>query len=201
MAGGLADGAAFSFYPSKNLGALGDAGAVCANDENFAERVRRLRDLGRLSGVSGDGDARHLLPGFNERLDAMQAAFLHVKLAHLERWNQERRRLAARYREALAGVELLEEQAGSPCIYHLFPIRTDRDALATALSAAGIATGIHYPCALPDQPTLGELEQSDAPNARDWAARELSLPLFPELQSSELDIVVDAVNGFLTRAA
>jgi dTDP-4-amino-4,6-dideoxygalactose transaminase len=193
-AGSLGDAAAFSFYPSKNLGALGDAGAVCTNDGALAGTARRLRDLGRLGeGVAGGG-MFHTVAGFNERLDGMQAAFLNVKLDYLHAWNRTRRELANRYRDGLRGVELLEEKPESPCIYHLFPIRTARDALARALGGEGIATGVHYPLALPDQPALGDLAPTDAPNARDWASRELSLPLFPELEISELEAVLEAVN-------
>ncbi|HEY3727744.1 MAG TPA: DegT/DnrJ/EryC1/StrS family aminotransferase [Solirubrobacteraceae bacterium] len=183
-AGGLGDAGAFSFYPSKNLGALGDAGAICTGDSELAARARRLRDLGRSN------DASHLLPGYNERLDGMQAAFLRVKLAHVEGWNRERRALAAGYRERLGAIEQLEEKPESPCIYHLFPIKTrERDAVAKSLGEFGISTGIHYPLALPDQPALRAVRSSDAPNARDWAARELSVPLFPGMTERELDAV------------
>lgn len=192
-AGGLGNAAAFSFYPSKNLGALGDGGAVCTNDDGLAQTARRLRDLGRLPASSGVDDGGHALPGFNERLDGIQAAFLQVKLKHLEAWNRERRALADRYRQSLEGVELLEEKPESPCIYHLFPVRTDRERLVNRLAAQAIATGVHYPRALPDQPALGELRGSEAPNARDWAAREVSLPLFPGLHAAEMDAVVEAV--------
>jgi dTDP-4-amino-4,6-dideoxygalactose transaminase len=193
--GGLGNAAAFSFYPSKNLGALGDAGAICTNDDGLAETARRLRDLGRLSGFSSAGGGEHVLPGFNERLDGMQAAFLQVKLNHLEAWNRERRALAGRYRDSLAGVELLEEKLESPCIYHLFPVRADREPLLERLAVRGVVTGVHYPLSLPDQPALPELSQSEAPNARDWAAQEVSLPLFPGLEAPEADAVVEAVNG------
>jgi dTDP-4-amino-4,6-dideoxygalactose transaminase len=183
-AGGLGDAGAFSFYPSKNLGALGDAGAVCTNDGQLAHRARRLRDLGR-----GD-DASHELPGYNERLDGAQAAFLRVKLAHLDRWNCARRAHAAAYRDRLRDTELVEELPESPCIYQLFPIKTaDRDAIASGLGELGISTGVHYPLAVPDQPALPSLRGYDVPNARDWAARELSLPLFPGMTEPELAAV------------
>jgi dTDP-4-amino-4,6-dideoxygalactose transaminase len=187
-AGGLGLAAGFSFYPSKNLGALGDAGAICTNDAGLAERARRLRDLGRSD------DGRHLLSGYNERLSGLQAALLRVKLGHLPRWNEARRRHAARYRGQLSGVELLEDRPESPCVYHLFPIRvSDRDEVAARLREAGISTGVHYPLALPDQPALPGLADADTPAARDWAARELSLPLFPELREEEVDAVAGAL--------
>jgi dTDP-3-amino-3,4,6-trideoxy-alpha-D-glucose transaminase len=188
-AGGLGLAGAFSFYPSKNLGALGDAGAICTSDEGLAARARKLRDLGRSA------DGRHELAGYNERLSGLQAAFLRVKLPHLERWNEARRRIAARYRATLSGVQLLTERPESPCIYHLFPVRTDsRERLSEVLAEAGIATGVHYPGSLADHPALSQLSEADVPVARDWAARELSLPMFPELSDHEVEAVADAVS-------
>jgi dTDP-4-amino-4,6-dideoxygalactose transaminase len=192
-AGSFGRAAAFSFYPSKNLGALGDGGAICTDDAELAASVRRLRDLGRERGV-------HLDVGYNERLDGFQGAFLSVKLAHLDRWNADRRAVAARYDERLDGVvQLLEERPGASCIYHLYPIRVDdRDGLARELGARGIGTGVHYPAAIPDHPALAaELGDADVPIARDWAARELSLPIFPEMTENEVDEVATAVEQIL----
>jgi dTDP-4-amino-4,6-dideoxygalactose transaminase len=188
-AGALSQAAAFSFYPTKNLGAVGDAGAIVTNDRELAARARRFRDLGRLDGRG------HHVAGYNERLDALQAAALRIKLGHLDAWNAARRELATRYAEQLSGsVELLGEQAGSQCVYHLFPVRTsDRDELARRLAVQGIASGIHYPLALADQPTLPSLRGADVPVARDWAARELSLPIFPEMTAGQLEWVAHAV--------
>jgi dTDP-3-amino-3,4,6-trideoxy-alpha-D-glucose transaminase len=189
-AGGLGHAGAFSFYPSKNLGALGDGGALCTDDDELADRARRLRNLGR------SGDAVHALPGYNARLDGLQAAFLGVKLDRLEVWNQTRRGIAAWYRRGLEDVQLLEEKPDSPCVYHVFPIRVaDREGLASALRERGIKTGIHYPLALPDQPLLRSLAATETPVARDWARRELSLPIFPGLRDDERDAVIDAVNS------
>ncbi len=190
-AGSLARAAAFSFYPSKNLGALGDGGAICTDDGELALRARGLRDLGRSArGV-------HVVAGYNERLDGLQAALLRVKLPHLDSWNAARRKLAFQYRERLDGlVELLDERADSPCTFHLFPVRlSDRDAVAAQLASRGVASGIHYPVAIPDQPPLASLREADALAARDWAARELSLPIFPELTADELDIVAGAIRA------
>jgi dTDP-3-amino-3,4,6-trideoxy-alpha-D-glucose transaminase len=187
-AGGLGRAAAFSFYPSKNLGALGDAGAICTHDERLAERARKLRDLGRSPA------GRHELAGNNERLSGLQAAFLRVKLGHLEDWNEARRRVAERYRSQLGQVEVLKERPESPCIYHVFPVCVDgRAELASELAKAGIETSVHYPQALCDQPALPQLAAADTPVARDWAARELSLPMFPELRDEEVDAVAAAV--------
>jgi dTDP-4-amino-4,6-dideoxygalactose transaminase len=187
-AGALGTAAAFSFYPSKNLGALGDGGAICTDDGALAGQLRALRDLGRRGGV-------HEVVGPNERLDGLQAAFLRVKLAHLDGYNEARRDRAARYRDALSGViEVLEEWPGGDCVYHLMPIRVDdRATLAAELGARGIATGVHYPVAIPDHPALADLAAADTPVARDWAARELSLPIFPELTAAELEAVCEAV--------
>jgi dTDP-4-amino-4,6-dideoxygalactose transaminase len=188
-AGSIGRAGAFSFYPSKNLGALGDGGAICTDDDELAEHARGLRDLGRMRG------ATHELSGFNERLDGLQAALLRVKLPHLDGWNEQRRALAGGYRERLEGhVELLGEAPGVRGVYHLFPVRTgDRDALAASLAERGIATGIHYDRALPDQPALSGIGLPEAPVARDWSSRELSLPMFPELTERELEMVAEAV--------
>jgi dTDP-4-amino-4,6-dideoxygalactose transaminase len=191
--GGLGHAAAFSFYPSKNLGALGDGGAICTDDQGLAARARQLRDLGR------DIDGVHRLPGYNERLDALQAALLRAKLAYLDEWTDARRAIAAKYEERLAGdVELLQESPDSPCTYHVFPIRVrSRDRLRRALGRHRVATGIHYPVALPDQPSLHNLYPSwPVGTARDWAKRELSLPIFPGMTDREIDHVVSAVNTY-----
>jgi len=190
-AGSLGDAAAFSFYPSKNLGALGDSGAVCTDDEGIATRARVLRDLGR------GADSVHREPGYNERLDGLQAAFLRTKLPHLDEWIRARRAIANAYVDRLdPDVELLEETPDSPCTYHVFPIRvTDRDRLAHALEQAEISTRIHYPLAVPDQPALrGVCRSLAVPRARDWAERELSLPIFPGMTEREIDQVAQAVN-------
>jgi dTDP-3-amino-3,4,6-trideoxy-alpha-D-glucose transaminase len=188
-AGSLGRAAAFSFYPSKNLGALGDGGAVCTDDAELAAAARRLRDLGRNGGRSHDA------VGYNERLDGLQAALLRVKLRHLEDWNAARRLIATAYRERLGDVvELLDERPESPSVYHVFPIRVSgRDRVATDLAADGVATGVHYPRSLADQPALPQLAGAEVRVARGWAASELSLPIFPELTVPELERVATAV--------
>jgi dTDP-3-amino-3,4,6-trideoxy-alpha-D-glucose transaminase len=190
-AGSLGHAAAFSFYPSKNLGALGDGGGICTDDEALAARARRLRDLGR------DGDQAHRECGYNERLDGLQAAFLRAKLAYLDEWIDARRAIAADYAERLTdGVELLEESSDSPCTYHVFPIRVDsRDRVTRALGRHGISTRVHYPLTLQDQPFLRDRYPTRSlDTARDWVKRELSLPMFPGMTESEIDHVVWAVN-------
>jgi dTDP-4-amino-4,6-dideoxygalactose transaminase len=190
-AGSLGHAAAFSFYPSKNLGALGDGGAICTDDTSLAANARGLRDLGR------DGDEVHRQSGYNERLDGLQAAFLRAKLAYLDEWIDTRRTIAAAYIERLDDrVELLEESSDSPCTYHVFPIRIDsRDRVRRALGRLGIATRVHYSITLQDQPFLGNLYPTRTLDAaRYWAKHELSLPIFPGMTESEIDRVVWAVN-------
>jgi dTDP-4-amino-4,6-dideoxygalactose transaminase len=189
--GSLGAAAAFSFYPTKNLGALGDGGAICTDDDLIAARLRRLRNLGQRA------KGEHMELGYNERLDALQAALLRVKLPHLEGWNAARRAHAARYSKLLPeAVRVLEERPESPCIYHLFPVRVkDRDAVAARLRVGGIETGVHYSPAVhqhrawrDDQIVHGAL-----PIAEAWAAEELSLPMHPDLLPDEIERVVDAI--------
>lgn len=186
-AGSLGTAAAFSFYPGKNLGALGDGGAITTDDGELAERARQLRDIGQRR------KGEHLVAGFNERLDGLQAALLSVKLKRLDAWNEDRRRWAAAYRDALAGsARLLDERTSDSCVYHLFPIRVpERDELRARCDSSGIATGVHYSPALHEQPALagrfrraGELAVSES-----WAREELSLPIFPGLGRDRVERV------------
>lgn len=196
-AGALGQAAAFSFYPSKNLGALGDAGAICTNDDAIAASARRLRDLGREAGLA------HVVAGYNERLDGVQAALLRVKLPNLADWNAERRAVATTYRERLDGVvELLEETSESPCTYHIFPVKvSNREKLAAELASRGVGSRVHYPLALVDQPALQGLGAgASVPISRDWAARELSLPIFPAMTAEEVEVVADAVTTWSQQA-
>ena len=189
-AGSFGEAAAFSFYPSKNLGALGDGGAVLTNDAGVAEAVQRLRNLGQRA------KGEHVDAGYNERLDALQAAVLRAKLPHLDGWNAARRRHADRYREALKGsVGLLVERTESRSVHHLFPVRlADRDDAARRLTAGGVGTGIHYSPAVHRQPPFRELAAGRAfPAAEAWADEELSLPMFPELRDEEVDRAAEAL--------
>ncbi len=190
-AGGFGIGAGFSFYPSKNLGALGDGGAVCTDHADIADRVRQLRDLGQRH------KGEHVSLGVNERLDGLQAALLNVKLPLLEAANFARRRHAATYRERLDGsVRLLEERPLSPCVYHLFPVRVPaRDVLATHLRERGIGTGLHYTPALHQQPALDGhvVVGGELPHAEAWAAEELSLPMSPGLHDAEIERAAEEV--------
>ncbi len=189
-AGSLGDAAAFSFYPSKNLGGLGDGGAVVTDDDRLARRVRELRDLGRREG-SGD-----FTGGRNERLDELQAAMLRVKLPRLDGWNAARREHARRYAEDLGGAALvLGQRPQTPCVFHIFPVRVDcRDELAALLARRGIATGIHYSPPLHQQAAFARLPppRVDLGAAERWARDELSLPISAELREDERDRVVAA---------
>jgi dTDP-4-amino-4,6-dideoxygalactose transaminase len=190
--GSLGDAAAFSFYPSKNLGALGDGGAVCTGDAELAARVCELRHLGQR------GKGEHVVVGYNERLDGMQAALLRVKLAHLDSWNATRRRHADRLRVELPEeLVVLPQRPGASDVYHLFPVRhPTRDRLAESLRAQGIQVGLHYTPAAHRHPAFAGLPGSsrpvELPRAEAWAAQELSLPMFAELTDAELERVIAA---------
>jgi dTDP-4-amino-4,6-dideoxygalactose transaminase len=195
-AGALGRLGAFSFYPAKNLGAFGDAGAVTTDDEELADRVARLRDHGRTSKYE------HAEVGWGERLDALQAAVLRVKLDRLEAGNAARERLARRYDEALAGLGDLVLPArveGRTSAWHLYVVRTARrDELLGACRAAGVGAGVHYPVPLHLQPAWRHLgyARGDLPATEAWAAECLSLPLYPQLTEAQQDRVVGAVRGF-----
>ncbi|PWU25274.1 MAG: erythromycin biosynthesis sensory transduction protein eryC1 [Candidatus Rokuibacteriota bacterium] len=184
-AGSFGRAAAFSFYPSKNLGALGDGGAITTDDSELAERVRALRDLGQRT------KGEHRVAGFNERLDGLQAALLSVKLPYLDRWNEARRERAQIYLQAL-GEEVMTLENRGTCVYHLFPVRVaGRDELGGRLNAAAIASGVHYSPALHRQPALEGLVGQPVPLARaeEWAREELSLPIFPEMKRVQIERV------------
>jgi len=188
--GGWGDAACLSFYPTKNLGACGDAGMLLTTRDDVAEHVRRLRHHG------DSGRYHHVELGYCTRLDELQAALLRVKLRRLREWEDRRRAIAAEYLEALAHLplELPVERAGARHVYHLFTVRhANRDALVAALAELGVGTAVHYPRAVPGQPLFGQDGQARWPEA--WrAAREvLSLPCFPEMTEAEVTGVIDAV--------
>jgi dTDP-4-amino-4,6-dideoxygalactose transaminase/acetyltransferase-like isoleucine patch superfamily enzyme len=190
--GGLGHMAVFSFYPSKNLGAYGDGGAITTDDQEVAERIRVRRDLGRSNAHT------HAVEGWNDRLDAIQAAVLRVKLRHLDRWNDLRRLHAATYDSALAGtrVRTPDVAAWAEHVWHLYVVRVaERDEVRSLLAAEGIETGLHYPLPLHLQPALAHLgyERGDFPVTEAWAGELLSLPMFPELEPSEIERVAEAV--------
>ncbi|HTH65996.1 MAG TPA: DegT/DnrJ/EryC1/StrS family aminotransferase [Gemmatimonadales bacterium] len=187
---------AFSFYPGKNLGACGEGGAVVAPSEAHRATVRRLREHGQSSKYV------HETEGYNGRMDAIQAAFLRIKLRHLSEWNAARRRAAELYRKALVdvpGVRLPVERPGAVHVYHLFVIRAERrDALQQHLAARGIGTGLHYPVPLHLQAAYSGLGLGAGSfPVTEAAARDiLSLPMFPELTADQIGIVADAIREF-----
>jgi len=188
-AGAWGDFGCFSFYPTKNLAAAGDAGLVTARDAGHAETLRMLRHHGSRETY------RHEILGYNSRLDEIQAAILRIKLRHLERFNEARARIARRYREALAGAPLTlpEDSREGRHVWHQFTIRSrKRDAMRAALDAAGIASMIYYPLPVHRQPLYGAgalpLPVTDAA-----AAEVLSLPIFPHLDEARQRRVCEAV--------
>ena len=190
--GTAGDAACFSFYPGKNLGALGDGGAIVTKDEGVAERLRSLRDHGR------DDHYRHSEIGYCSRLDGMQAAFLSVKLRYLPEWTASRRALAARYDELLPAGTLVPWTEGA--VHHLLVARVgNREAVQAAMSAAGIATGVHYPVALSDQPALSAWAKP-APAAENAAATVLSFPMDPLMTPAEVEYVCDHLDRTLAHA-
>jgi dTDP-3-amino-3,4,6-trideoxy-alpha-D-glucose transaminase len=189
-AGGLGDVAAFSFYPSKNLGAYGDAGCIVTNDANLAGKARMLRHGGQRRTY------QHELLGTNSRLDEIQAAILRAKLPHLDAWNKQRQALAARYDAGLRDCEGLVLPAvpdGVEHVYHLYVVRTThRDALRDYLGGAGVTTSVHYPKGVHRQEAYAHLgyQRGTCPNAEAIASEILSLPVFPQLNAREVDQVI-----------
>ena len=193
-AGTVGHAGCFSFYPGKNLGALGDAGAAVTEDTEVAERLRLLRDHGRR------GHDVHALVGRNSRLDPMQAAVLSTKLPHLGRWTEARRESATALRERLE-PGLLDRPVEEPeaDVHHLFPILLEgRDELAEHLRAEGISTGVHYRAALPDTPAFAD-PTAPCPVARDRARRQLSLPVHPHLETEHIERIATAVNAYVAQ--
>jgi dTDP-4-amino-4,6-dideoxygalactose transaminase len=192
-AGSLGHAAAFSFYPSKNLGALGDGGMITTDDERAAAALRLLRNYGQRVKY------HHAVPGTNSRLDTLQAAVLSVKLPHLDGWNAARRRHADAYAARLGGrVRTPAAAAGREHVYHLYVIETEeRDALQVRLRARQVDTGIHYPVPVHLQEACASLgyKAGDFPATEAAAARMLSLPMFAELTGEQIEYVSDALEN------
>jgi dTDP-4-amino-4,6-dideoxygalactose transaminase len=196
-AGSIGIAAAFSFYPGKNLGACGEAGAVTTNDPQIADMSRKLRDHGQAAKYYHD------VEGYNGRLDAIQARILYAKLTHLPLWNMERRRLARHYNERLATVEGLVapfEPQWSRAVYHLYVVRVqDRQEMQNILKGAGVATGIHYPVPLHVQQAYRALGYSngDLPITERVSAEILSLPMYPQLNQERQAKVIKQIKECL----
>jgi dTDP-4-amino-4,6-dideoxygalactose transaminase len=199
LVGTFGAAATFSFYPGKNLGAIGDAGCLVTNDDRLADFAAMFaRHGGRKKG-------EHEIEGINSRLDGLQAAVLNVKLPHLDRWTRERQALARRYDTLLAGVgdlTLSAVGAGREHVYHIYAVRTaKRDALRAHLAAHGIQTQINYPVALPFLPAYRRLghRPEEFPHAHRDQGKVLSLPLFPEITPEQIDALMTEIKAFFSR--
>jgi dTDP-4-amino-4,6-dideoxygalactose transaminase len=199
MAGSMGDAGAFSFYPGKNLGAFGEAGAVVTDNQEIAEKIRMLRDHGQSRKYYHD------LVGWNGRMDGLQGSILSTKLRHLEKWNEARRENASFYSQLLRTqqeVVIPEEASYGKHIYHVYAIRARRrDDLLSYLKSKGIQCGIHYPLPLHLQQAYGHLNipEGSFPNAERHAKELISLPMYPELTREKISFVVDAINDFYVR--
>lgn len=203
--GGLGVASSFSFYPGKNLGAFGEAGAVMTNDEELARKFKMIRDHG------AEQKYNHVMFGHNYRMSGIQGAVLGVKLKHLPEWTENRRRVAAKYRELLGDIEQIKlpaEMDYAKHVYHLFVIQVkskkakgkseERDLLQKFLSENGIASGLHYPIPLHLQPCFAELgyKKGDFPVTEVLAEQGLSLPMYPELSDEQLEYISDKIHEF-----
>jgi dTDP-4-amino-4,6-dideoxygalactose transaminase len=201
-AGSMGRAAAFSFYPGKNLGACGEAGAATTNDAAIAKHMKMLRDHGQATKYYHD------VEGYNGRLDSIQAGLLHVKLAHLANWNAQRREHAAHYQQLLKSVDGAVvppcEPSWSRAVYHLYVVRTDdREGLMDHLKKAGIGTGIHYPIPLHLQKAYASMNYTvgDFPISEKAAAEIVSLPMFPQLKAEQQVRVVEEILNFTSMTA
>ena len=197
--GSMGKAAAWSFYPGKNLGALGEGGAVTTNDPDIAEKCVTLRDWGQ--GAKG----WHVVKGFNYRMDAFQGAALGVKLRHLDEWTEQRISAARMYRDKLSGVpgiELPASREGSRSVWHIFAVMVEnRDTVATMMREQNIGVSIHYPSAVHLHPCYRDLgyNAGDFPNAENIANNEISLPMFPGITGEQIEKVVNAVVETVSR--
>ena len=195
--GNLGDIACFSFYPTKNLGAYGEGGAVTTSNTEYARTIRMLRDWGQ------DRKYHHLLRGFNYRMEGLQGAILRVKLRHLDRWTELRRAAASKYNRLLAdcGVELPREMPWARHVYHVYTLRRkDRDALQAALQTEAIQTAVHYALPVHLQPAYADLGYSRGafPQSEKAAEEVLSLPLYPEITDTQIQKVAQALTSLVT---
>lgn len=195
VVGGFGDVAGFSFYPGKNLGALGDAGASVTNNKEIADKIRAIGNYG------SDYKYHHIYMGNNSRLDEVQAAFLSVKLNHLERMNNERRRIAQRYLSEINNPDIILPYVidGVESVWHVFAVRCKkRDALEEYLKKCGIGTNKHYPIPIHLQECYSNLgyKKGDFPIAEEISKTELSLPMYYGMLDKEVEYVIDKINKF-----
>ena len=192
--GSYAKVTSFSFYPGKNMGAFGDAGAVVTNDEELYKKIKMLSDHGRISKYE------HQFSGTNARMDNLQAAILNVKMKHLSEWNEKRRKIVKKYKNALEDrVTFIDEESFVRSIYHLCAVRTPyRKDLIKFLEEHEVSTGIHYPIPLHMQPAFKELGYSagDLPRSEKISEEVMSLPVFPEMTDEQTDFVIDQVKEY-----
>jgi dTDP-3-amino-3,4,6-trideoxy-alpha-D-glucose transaminase len=190
--GSIGVAGAFSFYPTKNLGALGDGGAVTTRDAQLADRIKRLRNGGQTSRY------HHQEPGANSRLDELQAAVLRARLPRLAAWTDRRRALASTYRRVLTGASIsVPPLVDEGHVFHLFPVLSEeRERLQHHLSGEGIETLIHYPVPISRQPALSAVSPADCPIAARICAQVLSLPIYPSLADRDVEAVAAAVHSF-----
>jgi len=199
--GSIGDMACFSFYPGKNLGAYGDAGAIVTNDDQLATKTRMIANHGRIEKYN------HEIEGVNSRLDGIQAAILEAKLKHLPEWTEKRRKNAYLYNDYLRDTSLVTpiEIDDVKAVYHLYVVRVKkeiRQQFQDHLKAAGISTGIHYPIALPNLIAYKYLahRDEDFPEATKASQEIVSLPMFPELTEEQVKYVADSIKDFLSRS-
>lgn len=192
-AGAWGDAAAFSFYPGKNLGALGDAGAVTTNNKELADKIRALGNYGSKIKY------KHEYKGVNSRLDELQAAFLSVKLKHLDRWTEERQAIADRYYAEIKNGKINLPAYSKENVYHIFPVLTEyREELQNFLEEKGVHTLIHYPTAIHLQEAYKDMDLAEGayPIAEKICANELSIPLYPGMTDEEVEYVINCINEF-----
>ena len=193
--GNLGDAAAFSFYPGKNLGALGDGGAVTTNDKGLADKVRAICTYGSFEKYN------HQFKGCNSRLDEVQAALLSIKLRHLNDWNEERKKIAKQYNEGIKNelIKLPEVDDRDKHVFHIYPIMCkDRKKLISYLEEKGIGTNVHYPTPIPMQGAYKEMagDMVNYPVTAQICAEEVSLPLYPGMTQKEINYVIDVANSY-----
>ena len=194
-AGALGDAAAFSFYPGKNLGALGDGGAVVTGDRELADHIRALSSYG------AEKKYVHLYKGCNSRLDELQAGFLHVKLPYLDKWNEERRSIARKYQQEIHNkkIKLPQWSGNKDHVFHIYPILCkEREELIAYLKEKGIDTNVHYPTPIFMQKAYQELQRNAAqyPATTKICSQEVSIPLYPGLTKEEQDYIVNCLNQY-----
>lgn len=193
--GNLGDAAAFSFYPGKNLGALGDGGAVTTNDKELADKVRAICTYGSYKKYD------HQFKGCNSRLDEVQAALLAIKLPHLKEWNESRKNIAEQYNKGIKNplFVLPEVNDRESHVFHIYPILCkDREKLISYLEEKGIGTNVHYPTPIPKQGAYKEMnvDMADYPVTEKICAEEVSIPLYPYMTTDEIEYVINALNDY-----